>query len=180
MSSWVLFIGGRSGVGKTTAALALHELLAAADVVHAVVEGDYLDLAHPAPHVTFPDADLAERNLAATWANYRALGYRRLVYTNTAAVLTVPALVAAMGDEPIVTTALLRSSDGCARARLRARSLGDVDAALLEHGATTARRLDESAPADVHRVDTDGIDPGQVARRLLELTGWVAGSSSER
>ena len=45
----VLFIGGRSGVGKTSAALELHALLTALDVRHAVIEGDNLDLAHPAP-----------------------------------------------------------------------------------------------------------------------------------
>ena len=43
--SEVLFIGGRSGVGKSTAAEALHDLLVAADVRHAVIEGDLLDLA---------------------------------------------------------------------------------------------------------------------------------------
>jgi hypothetical protein len=174
MRSHVLFIGGRSGVGKSSAALALHDLLVAADVQHAVIEGDYLDLAHPAPHLTFPDAHLAEQNLAATWTNYRTLGYRRLVYTNTAAVLTVPALVAAMGDEPVVTTVLLRSSDTHARARLEARALGSVAQPLLDHSATTARRLDEAAPATVHRVDTDSVNPHQVAQQLLDLTGWVS------
>ena len=86
--SEVLFIGGRSGVGKTTAALALHGLLTALDVRHAVIEGDNLDLAHPAPwrHPVPWNHGLAARNLAAMWHNYRVLGYRRLIYTNTVAV----------------------------------------------------------------------------------------------
>ncbi len=58
--SEVLFVGGRSGVGKSTAAEALHDLLAAADVPHAVIEGDLLDLAHPAPHVAHPTVRLAD------------------------------------------------------------------------------------------------------------------------
>ncbi|BCT76260.1 hypothetical protein SCMU_21020 [Sinomonas cyclohexanicum] len=88
MRSHVLLIGGPSGVGKTTAALALHKLMKSSGVRHAVIEGDCLDLAHPAPHFAHAVARLAERNLGALWANYRELGYRRLTFTNTASVLT--------------------------------------------------------------------------------------------
>jgi hypothetical protein len=38
-----------SGVGKASAASALHALLKGRDIRHAVIEGDYLDLAHPEP-----------------------------------------------------------------------------------------------------------------------------------
>ena len=58
--SELLFIGGRSGV-KTAAAIALHELLAERSVEHAVIEGDFLDLAHPVPHVAHASSNLAER-----------------------------------------------------------------------------------------------------------------------
>ena len=107
LRSEVLFIGGRSGVGKSTAAEALHDLLVAADVRHAVIEGDVLDLAHPAPHVEHPEAHLAERNLATIWAGYRAIGHHRLVYTNTVSVLEHERLAAAMGDDPLVRVVLL-------------------------------------------------------------------------
>lgn len=70
-NSRVIFIGGRSGVGKSAASFALHDLLSDLDVRHAVIEGDALDLAHPAPW----EHRLAERNLAAVWANYLEVGY---------------------------------------------------------------------------------------------------------
>ena len=173
MRSHVLFISGRSGVGKSTAALALHEQLIAHEVRHAVVEGDYLDLAHPAPHLAFPDADLAEQNLAAMWTAYRSLGYRRLIYTNTAAVLTLSSLVTALGDDPLVTAVLLRSSDEHTRPRLERRNHGVADAALVDHSASMATRLDEEAPASVHRIDTDQLTPSEVAAQLLSLTTWA-------
>ena len=172
MRSHVLFISGRSGVGKSTAALALHEQLINRDVQHAVIEGDYLDLAHPAPHVAFPGASLTERNLAAMWSSYRSLGYRRLIYTNTAAVLTMSALVDAMGDNPRVTAVLLRSSDRYTRPRLERRNHVTVDAGLLDHSAAVARRLDEEAPASVHRIDTDELGPVEIAARMFALTEW--------
>lgn len=74
--SEVLFIGGRAGTGKTSVASALQELLSERQVKHAVLEGDALDLAYPPPWEHGLDA----RNLRAIWANYRALGYRRLIY----------------------------------------------------------------------------------------------------
>ena len=171
--SEVLFIGGRSGVGKSTAAEALHDLLVAADVRHAVIEGDTLDLAHPAPHVEHPEAHLAERNLRAVWANYRELGHHRLVYTNTVSVLEHEHLAAAMGDDPVVTSVLLRAGDDTTSARLARRAGGTVPEAQLAHSTRTAWRLDQTTADTVTRVDTDDQSPAQVARRLAFLTGWI-------
>lgn len=171
--SEVLFIGGRSGVGKSTAAEALHDLLAAADVRHAVIEGDFLDLAHPAPHVEHPDAHLAERNLAAMWAAYRELGHHRLVYTNTVSVLEHERLAAAMGDEPVVTVVLLRAGDDATAERLARRAGGAVPAAQLAHSTRTAGRLDTATADTVTRIDTDATAPADIARRLASLTGWL-------
>jgi hypothetical protein len=82
--SRALFIGGRAGVGKSRAGYEIHAQLSAARVQHCLIEGDNLDLAWPVPHEN--GFRLAEQNLAAMWANYRALGYRRMIYTNTASV----------------------------------------------------------------------------------------------
>jgi len=171
--SEVLLIGGRSGVGKSTAAEALHDLLVAADVRHAVIEGDALDLAHPAPHVEHPGAHLAERNLAAMWAAYRALGHHRLVYTNTVSVLERDRLRSAMGDDPRVTAVLLRAADDVTSSRLARRAGGSVPEAQLAHSTRTAWRLDSASADDVTRVDTDALTPADVALRLASLTGWL-------
>ncbi len=172
MRSHVLFISGRSGVGKSTSALALHEQLIDMNIQHAVIEGDYLDLAHPAPHEAFPAANLAEQNLAAMWSAYRSLGYHRLIYTNTVAALMSADLAAAMGDDPIVTAVLLRSSGRHAHSRLERRNHEAIDAGLLDHSAAMGRRLDEEAPTFVHRIDTDELNPSEVAAQLFALAGW--------
>lgn len=171
--SEVLFVGGRSGVGKSTAAEALHDLLVAADVRHAVIEGDLLDLAHPAPHVEHPEAHLAERNLAAMWQAYRELGHHRLVYTNTVSVLEHERLAAAMGDDPVITTVLLRAADGPTAERLARRAGGEVPEAQVAHSTRTAGRLDAASGDAVARLDTDDLTPAQVAQRLAALTGWL-------
>lgn len=48
-SSEVVFVGGRSGVGKSCVGLQIHEQLSAAAVRHCLIEGDYLDMAYPTP-----------------------------------------------------------------------------------------------------------------------------------
>lgn len=81
----VLFIGGRAGVGKSSVAAEIHAQLSSARIRHCVIEGDNLDLAWPVPWQH--GLRLVEANLAAMWSTYRACGYSRLIYTNTAAVL---------------------------------------------------------------------------------------------
>ena len=166
--SELLVIGGRSGVGKSTAASALHALLRADDVAHAVIEGDALDLAWPTPW----EHRLSLRNLAAVWANYRELGYRRLVYTNTVAVLEVEQLAVAMGDAPRTTAVLLTAGDAVADARLALRESGLELEAHRSRSAAAALRLDADAPAGTHRIATDGRSPSQVARAIRSVVGW--------
>lgn len=164
----LLLIGGRSGVGKSTVAFALHELLAERDVKHAVVEGDALDLAYPAPW----EHGLAERNLGAIWANYRSLGYRRLVYTNTVSILEAQTLADAMGGNPRVTSVLLRASDESTARRLAIREHGPSLELHLERSSRTAPRLDEQAPPHVHRIETDGRTPHTIAAEIAALIDW--------
>lgn len=166
--SALVVVGGRSGVGKSSVAHALHALLRDDDVRHAVVDGDYLDLAWPLPW----EHDLAMRNLAAVWANYRALGYRRLVYVNTVSVLQGDAIAAAMGDGPTVTAVLLTAADATVDARLARREQG---AGLDEHrarSAAAAGRLDAEASPGVHRVPTDGVPVDALAATVRRLAGW--------
>ncbi len=48
-ATFALFIGGRSGSGKSSVAGEIHEQLSSRGVMHACIEGDNLDLAHPPP-----------------------------------------------------------------------------------------------------------------------------------
>jgi len=164
----VLLIGGRSGVGKTSVASAVHDLLVARDVPHAVVEGDALDLAHPAPW----EHGVAAANLADVWRRYRALGHRRLVYTNTVSVLESDALAAAVGDRPHVTSVLLTAHDATVRDRLGRREQGASYDAHVARSDAAAGMLAQAAGADVHRVATDGRMPSQLAEEVVALAGW--------
>ena len=164
----LLLIGGRSGVGKSTAAAALHWSLSRDGVRHAVVEGDALDLAFPAA----AEHRLAEANLAAMWANYRRLGYRRLVYANTNSVLNAAALTAAMGDDPRVVAVLLEADGDAIASRLGGRDAGESLRWHLRRSAEAAEQLDAEAPVGTARVATTGRTPQEVAEEIRGITGW--------
>lgn len=175
MGSELLLVGGRSGVGKSSVASALHELLSAEQVRHALIEGDTLDLAWPPPW----EHHLAERNLAALWSGYRELGYRRLIYTNTVSVLEAKTLAAAMGDQPAVTTVLLTATDATTRARLAVREHGDSLATHLERSARAAQHLAAAAEEQVHRLATDDRPVTEIAAELRDLWLGPAAHSEE-
>ncbi len=166
-----MFIGGRSGVGKTRVALELHHQLSAQRVKHCVIEGDNLDQAYPPPWEH--GHKLAEQNLAAMWTNYRALGYRRVIYTNTVSVLETAGLSAAMGDAPIVKAVLLQASDSTVKRRLELRESAATLQSHLKRSRLRAAELGQYAPPWVWRIDTDGKDSPAVAEEILGLLGWT-------
>jgi len=150
----------------------VHAQLSAAGVRHCLIEGDNLDMAHPPPW----EYHLAEQNLAAMWANYRALGYRRMIYVNTASVFpeVISDLTAAMGDDPHVTAVLLTCSAVTAQQRLTQREIGTALAWHIERSDLMARKLEKRAPAWVHRVATDGQAVADIAAEIIGLAGWAA------
>jgi hypothetical protein len=83
----VLLIGGGAGVGKTTVAWEVSSALQEKSTAHCLIEGDYMDQIHPAPAGDPHRTAITERNVAAVWSNYAALGHHRLLYSNTVSIL---------------------------------------------------------------------------------------------
>lgn len=164
----MLLIGGRSGVGKSTVAFALHDLLSARGVKHAVIEGDALDLACPAPW----KQQMTERNLEAIWNNYATDGYRRLIYTNTVSVLEADKLARALGEDAEVTSVLLQASDKTTQERRGRREQGDSLSEHVNRSARTARFLDTRSPSTAYRITTDTLDPDDIAEKIIQIVGW--------
>jgi predicted kinase len=75
----VIVVTGPVGVGKTTVAVAISELLDGVGMAHAMVDVDQLRWCYPAPADDPFHMMLGLRNLAAVWANYRAEGAQCLI-----------------------------------------------------------------------------------------------------
>ncbi|XVU28561.1 adenylyl-sulfate kinase [Actinoplanes sp. CA-054009] len=82
--SEVVFLGGRSGVGKSSVAYEMHAQLSAVGVRHCLIDGDNLGLAFPSP---------AERNLAARELDALGADRVRRVGTDGRAVADIAAEV---------------------------------------------------------------------------------------
>lgn len=168
-----LLIGGRAGVGKSTVGWEVSAQLAAADVGHAYVEGDNLDQIHPAPAHDPSRAGITEANLAALWANYAALGCRRLIYTNTVSVIESELIIRGMGGAVRTTLVLLTARDATARERLRGREIGSQLGPHIERSARMAVHLENTAPPPVLRISTDGRAVTDIAKEIIAATGWM-------
>ena len=175
----VLLIGGRAGVGKSTAGWEVSAQLRDAGVGHALVEGDNLDQIFPAPAGDPDRSAITEANLAVMWRNYAALGCRRLVYTNTVSVLESDLIDRAVGGGVRITSVLLTAGDDMARRRLGQREVGSQLEAHVLRGAKMAAHLEAVAPAGVHRIGTDGRAAVDVARAIIDLAGWVEKAASQ-
>lgn len=147
--------------------------LAAAFVAHVVIDGDFLDLAYPPPS----DVHIAERNLTAIWRNYKDLGYRRLIYTNTACVLSAGRIAAAMGAKVHVLPVLLTCSDDAAASRLARREIGSTLKEHLERSRTSAVHLGGAAPPGTVRIDTTTASVATTAELVISASGWTPQNS---
>src|SRR5688572_29741754 len=73
----VIVLTGTVGVGKSTIATVMHELLIERDVAHACVDVDWLCMSWPARGPWNSDVSLA--NLASVWTNFRQSGAARFI-----------------------------------------------------------------------------------------------------
>lgn len=165
----ILLLGGRSGVGKSSVGHEIHAQLARGSVRHALIDGDYLGMAYPAPDAL----GIAESNLGLIWANYERHGYTHLVYSQTVSVLHSAELREAMGGTRQAVGILLTSSEETARARLSQRETGSELAIHIERSTLMARQLESESPAWVHRVSTDNRSLQAIASEIIGLTNWT-------
>ncbi|MEV4800879.1 hypothetical protein AB0K18_12795 [Nonomuraea sp. NPDC049421] len=170
----VLLIGGRAGSGKSTTGYEVSRLLRAADVAHCLIEGDNLCEAHPAPDGDPHRTAMTEANLAAVWANYAALGYRRLIYTNTVSVLEADLITRAMSGGPVrVIGVMLTATDATVAERLGGRERGSGFEEELHRSTRGARLLEREAGDWVARVRTDSRSVAEIAEEIAAFTGWL-------
>ena len=174
----MLLIGGRSGVGKSTLGFEASRQMQEAGAPHCFIEGDNLDQIFPAPDGDPIRETISEANLRAMWANYRAAGQTRLIYTNTAAPISAPWMARALGGRVAFSGVLLTSKDDTAEGRLAGREIGGGLAWHVQRSRQAARWLEEVSPPWVVRVATDGRSVQEIAAELLRLAGWLEGEGA--
>lgn len=166
----VLIITGTVGVGKTSVAGEISDLLSDARIPHAFVDIDALSNSWPQQGPF--NQDLALLNLRAIWQNFRAAGAERLVIScvveSQEDVRAYERVIA--GAE--ITICRLVASQSTRETRLRAREAGSGLEWHLNRTIELEEILERAALEDF-RVENEGRSLQEVAREVLRRVGWV-------
>ena len=167
----VLILSGPVGVGKTSVALEIVDLLEGKGPPLAVVDFDALTWCFPRPRDDRFHQLLGLRNLAALWAGYRAAGAERLVIARI--VTSREELDGYREAVPgaSITVVRLKASADTLRQRVERREIGLAREQNLRRTLEVAAEL-EQAGAEDHVVDTDARPVTEVAQAVLEAAGW--------
>jgi adenylylsulfate kinase len=167
-----LLVTGTVGVGKTSVAHAVGDLLRAAEVPNAVVDLDALSQAWPAPPGDPFNFALELRNLRAVAANFLAAGAERLVLAGVVENLDGRERYREALGLPLTVARLRAGLDEVAR-RLHGRHRDDEDGLRwhLHRSGELDAILDAAGVADFE-VSTDGRSVTEVAAEVLVLVRW--------
>lgn len=167
-----LVITGPVGVGKTTVASAVADLLSNAGRPNGMIDMDALRWVYPSPADDPFHVALGLRNLAAVAANYRRAGATRLILVD---ILEARAHLAGY-QEAIPGAAIqvvrLHATPATIAARITRREMSQ-DSHDWHQGRAVelATLFARERPEDI-LIDTDGKSPAAIAAEILSQTGW--------
>jgi predicted kinase len=167
----VLVITGPVGVGKTTTAAAVSDLLAEQSIRHARVDLAQITKSLPSREEDPWNERLAHRNLACMWANFREVGAERLIASR---VLESRSLLRRLADAvpgAEVVVVRLRAPLAVVHARIRARNSFHPEW-FLEAATYLSHAMEELSVED-HLVDNAAISIDETAQEVLRVTGWA-------
>jgi chloramphenicol 3-O-phosphotransferase len=168
----VVVLTGPVGVGKTSVASALSDLLNDHGLAHAVVDMDWLRWCNPAPpHDRFNET-LGLKNLALVWASYREAGAARLIVAD---VVEHPDTLAAYRRAvpgAALTLVRLRATLPTLHARLAGREQGANLEWHRDRAAVLAAQMERDAIED-WALDTDDAPAAALALEIGRRLGWL-------
>ena len=168
-----LVISGSVGVGKSSVAAEVGQILARRAIAHAVTGLDALTATCPRPPDDPFGSRLAIANLRDVWRNAAAAGARNVVIARvTESAEEVEAIRGAVSARPLVVCRL-RADLATLQERIRQRESGSGLAWHLQRAAELAPLLDRRAPAD-HVVETEGRGSREIAAEIAERVHWAA------
>lgn len=167
----VMIVTGPVGVGKTTVAAAVSDLLDRAAVPHAMVDADHLRWCYPSPPADPFRGALGLQNLAAVWANYREAGADRLVLADVVESRDQLADYRAAVPGASLQVVRLTAPLAAIERRLAGRDTGDALAWHRRRAAELAAIMARNRVEDL-LIETADRSPAEIAREALSCARW--------
>jgi chloramphenicol 3-O-phosphotransferase len=169
----VLLVTGPPGVGKTSVASELSELLDKAGVPYAFVDVDSLRWCYPRRADDPFRVQLAMQNLAAIWPNFAATGAAYLVLVDVIESRAELSRIRAAVPGADVCVVRLRATVETLVTRVQHREPGLASDRHLQRAHELALRMDGNPVEDI-LVETDGRTIPAIANQILKRSGWLA------
>lgn len=169
----ILVITGSVGVGKSSTADMISEILRIQDVPHAVIDMDYLRYAFPRPKGDPFHQALGIKNLASLWKNYNSVGVRKLIIPNVVEGKSDIENIAKAIPSSKVTVVRIKASLETIHKRLNERH-GKRDEDNLKWHLDRAVELTEqleNSHLEDFSVDTENKTLKDIAEEILE--SWL-------
>lgn len=172
----VMVITGPVGVGKSSVAAEVSELLDRAGVPHALVDVDALRWCYPRPPDDPFRVELAMRNLGAIWPNFVQAGARRLILVDVIERRTDLHRVADAVPGAEFCVVRLRARPETLRTRVEVREAGLGRERMLRRALELAAQMDRHPVEDL-LIETDEREIPAVALEVLSRTSWLASTA---
>lgn len=165
----VVWISGTVGVGKTSVAEGMSEILKRNQIPHAFIDRDALSNSWP-QRGPFNE-EVAKKNVETVCANFRQAGAERLIVAGVIDNADDLEWYKAALDPDMVLVRIKASPEARA-SRLRSRNTG----ASLEWHLYRTRELDailDQASLESFSVENEGRAGSEVAQEILEKVNWL-------
>ncbi|MEM0987736.1 MAG: hypothetical protein AAGK00_02570 [Pseudomonadota bacterium] len=168
----VLLISGPVGVGKTSTAEEVSNVLVREGVSHTLLDLDCLAETYPRPTGDRFGSELMRTNLTSVWRNCVAAGSRNLVLARVIEDEADLAGILSCIPNAAPTLCQLRARDDILIERVRRREIGTGGAWHEARSLELSASLRQHAPGDIW-IDTDGRSVVDIAEELAAQVSWT-------
>jgi len=169
----VLVINGAVGVGKTSVAHVLSDILSENSIHHAVIDLDALRYAFPRPPEDQFHMVLGYKNLSAIWKNYRELDIQYFIIPNVVEDLSEVGHIEQAIPGANVTVVRLTAPVPTIHNRLREREKSEKSLNWhLNRAVELSAHLEKMKVEDVV-INTENKSVDEVAKEILIKVEWL-------
>jgi adenylylsulfate kinase len=167
----VLLLTGPTGVGKTSVAHGIADILEERSVSHAVIDLDALRYAFPRPEKDPFNMEIGYKNLTSIWQNYREYGVTHVIIPNVVERNEDIKKIKQIISNSHISLIRLTASLDTIHNRLKKREEGDSLQWHIDRATQLHQELRDSSLEDL-AVETEGKSVREVVSEIILKLKW--------